>query len=649
MSKGFVEKQLGITAEYAANARAWLLELTNAQQKLPALFESAWSGDTHERIHPGVIEQVVSFFKKITHILSGATRHTRQLAMKRTEVCFMLFAEWPALLRALYEKYPRVLDRKGKKDMTILQKNVHAAIFASEQVGFSVEKEHQERLKKAQTEYARNLRKKQLKTRIAKDLGVKMKELNISFKQLDGILGTENQSKLTFDEGSDASGTEDYEDYQDGERENFIKDIASKAAIRNNGATSDGDNDNDDDLNDSATEEGDDRSNSPPPSPPSPSSPSSSPSPSPLPPPPLLSPSSPSLPSPPPPPPDTTILFTKNKTKTTTNPKKSKKKKRFLPTAGPGFDPATHLIKPCAPGTFWNILKTEGVRFTQAIHRHPCKKHDEGPGKEVQLELVRHRLAIIKSHEILTDEQKKQVRLLMAVQTSLALDVSLYHLHLEQYCSARKKVKQIENNLEVGEALIYRDFVNQHSVTGGKVMNLVLSVLYRVETGGPLFATSIHNVCTDEDTMSSDAAFVADVFDFHLKKKSDHNPGTFDNFHKIYLSGDHGSHFSSGDTMYNESTWFEKYKMVVECHFLCSYHAFNRCDGAGVTAKNLSIWLQRVHLGPVSASDFALAMNNSDYVNSVAYPFDYINKPVGAIPELKTKGLVLHCCLKYFC
>ena len=165
-----------------------------------------------------------------------------------------------------------------------------------------------------------------------------------------------------------------------------------------------------------------------------------------------------------------------------------------------------------------------GSKIYQAIHRHPCKKHNEGPAKEAQLELVLKRLAIIKSFESLSDEQQAQLRLLVAVQKELLLEVSLYHLHLKQYHTARVNVKKIEMNLKVGEALVYRDFVNQHSVTGGKVMNLVLSVLQRKEAGGPLFVTTIHNVCTDKETMSSDAAFVADVFDFHLQKKGEHNP-----------------------------------------------------------------------------------------------------------------------------
>jgi hypothetical protein len=113
-------------------------------------------------------------------------------------------------------------------------------------------------------------------------------------------------------------------------------------------------------------------------------------------------------------------------------------------------------------------------------------------------------------------------------------------------------------------------------------VNLVLCVLWREKDKGPLHVLNIHNFCTDKDTQSADAYFVADVMDFHLQTKSDTHPGTFDAFTKIYLTGDHGPHFSSAQTANNESTFYEKYGKKVESHFLCSYHAVNRCNGAGV-------------------------------------------------------------------
>ena len=51
-----------------------------------------------------------------------------------------------------------------------------------------------------------------------------------------------------------------------------------------------------------------------------------------------------------------------------------------------------------------------------------------------------------------------------------------------------------------------------------------------------------------------------------------HNPGTFDSFNKIYLAGDHGSHFSCLKIMINESSTYRLYNKELELLFFPSYH-----------------------------------------------------------------------------
>mgnify|MGYP000494414702 CR=1 FL=1 len=174
---------------------------------------------------------------------------------------------------------------------------------------------------------------------------------------------------------------------------------------------------------------------------------------------------------------------------------------------------------------------------------------------------------------------------------------------------------------------------------GGKVANLSLTLLWREAEDGPLHCMAVNHFCTDNKTLSTDAYFTADVFDFHLKPNSAKNPGAFDSFHTIYLSGDHGPHFSCLQTFFNESSFSEKYGKRLSCFFLCRYHAFNRCDGAGVVSKRLAGDLAKEDLGLVTAEDFATALNRSDYIDSVGYPFKKINKGFDVFPEnLKAQG-----------
>lgn len=116
-------------------------------------------------------------------------------------------------------------------------------------------------------------------------------------------------------------------------------------------------------------------------------------------------------------------------------------------------------------------------------------------------------------------------------------------------------------------------FLNQYQINdGGKVINLVLRLVWREQVDGPLFTQSIHNICTDPDTNKSDAHYVAHVFDYHLKSRSTLNPGTFS---KIYLVGTHGGHFSSAET--NELWGKEKFlrligKKLMKGHFFGNEH-----------------------------------------------------------------------------
>jgi hypothetical protein len=74
--------------------------------------------------------------------------------------------------------------------------------------------------------------------------------------------------------------------------------------------------------------------------------------------------------------------------------------------------------------------------------------------------------------------------------------------------------------------------------------------------------------------------------------------------------------------------------------FLCSYHAYNRCDGAGVESKKLANRQKRVRRGLRTAQDYAEALNASSYSNSVGHSLDQINRGASVFPtKLVTKLL----------
>ncbi len=107
----------------------------------------------------------------------------------------------------------------------------------------------------------------------------------------------------------------------------------------------------------------------------------------------------------------------------------------------------------------------------------------------------------------------------------------------------------------------------------------------------------------------------------HLKPKAQGGSGLIEEIDEIIQSGDHGPHFSCVETVCNETTFFEKFGKQVHNKFLCSYHAYNRCDGAVVSVKRLAEAAARSGCGPLSAQDYTSTMNSSAYFHTYSFTF----------------------------
>ena len=165
--------------------------------------------------------------------------------------------------------------------------------------------------------------------------------------------------------------------------------------------------------------------------------------------------------------------------------------------------------------------------------------------------------------------------------------------------------------------------------------NLQLVLLWREREGEPLRRLSVANVCTDRDSYSCDAYYVANVFQFHCGKRDAHHSGLLSSqkFSRIYICGDHGPHFYSANTVYNESTWEEKFQLKVRVIFLCSYHAYNPCDAAGVRVKQAAAAAAKRRVVYNTSADFARALNQSQYGGAIAFAFDKINRYANNTPS----------------
>jgi hypothetical protein len=336
--------------------------------------------------------------------------------------------------------------------------------------------------------------------------------------------------------------------------------------------------------------------------------------------------------------------------------------------------PHTYTMhQPPCQSTFWKTLKKLNVHWTQNFKPTECPIHDEGEMNKIEyakalesmhlarLEIskLRDRILEAKAQTIDVRDLREQELLTMkkfyefeGAHRVLRDKVQVYTTHLKQYECCRAVIKKIERNLKVAECVMYRDFVAAYNCEGSKIQNLVLVCLYRDVANGPLKVFKFNNLCDDKDSRSADPAYVADVFEFYFGKNGDpeFKCSFFKQFTRVYISGDHGTHFSSIETMFNESRFKELYGVEFVMFFLCSYHAYNRCDGAGVESKKVSISEAKGRKSLRSASEVQVGLNGSNYSNSIAFNFAKISRNMDQFPKL-VKGAKLRlrkmCEVKY--
>ena len=241
-----------------------------------------------------------------------------------------------------------------------------------------------------------------------------------------------------------------------------------------------------------------------------------------------------------------------------------------------------------------------------------------------------------------SEDDKRLLLILKKCAGELETEKKTIAIHKKQLERCRSFIKQLTAKLKPGEIVIWRDFVNQYTlgcdkdVQGNQLKNLVLVMVWM--ENGRLYSRTFHHFCTDSSSYSTDSAYVADVFDYYLRPKSEEYPGTLERFQTLYLCGDHGSHFSGVTTLYYESTWFEQFQKKVVDFFLPSYHAFSVCDGAGVPPARIAMSLNKQGYTLFNAGDYARACNDSNSTFE-AIAFDRIRRNQGFFPsDLKVRG-----------
>ena len=278
-------------------------------------------------------------------------------------------------------------------------------------------------------------------------------------------------------------------------------------------------------------------------------------------------------------------------------------------------------IKARSERTFWRIMKRCGVRYVGATPNHNCdihknaevnkrqlaKEEDELKKMEADLEDAREKMRRELDEASISKAKEDVVRLEILILpkrqaiTKLQKDVDHAVIHFKHYAMALKYVKGIEYNLKENQVLLYRDFVNQYNEKGKKVNNLIFVVCKLSPDGDGNTIDYINNVAGAK----CNSRFHASALDRFFRERGDLvPPGT-----ELFISGDHGPHFWSWDTLMWQSTIYDQYKISVEIVGLCSYHAYNRCDSHGALIKKAAHRQACKGGGPITSTEFAALIN----------------------------------------
>ena len=291
------------------------------------------------------------------------------------------------------------------------------------------------------------------------------------------------------------------------------------------------------------------------------------------------------------------------------------------------YDPTAYNIQAPTNEAFEIWLKTAGHRYTRFTVPHPCPLCTEGPTNETVYAMVAKEIAMLRS------EDKPVPGALLQKSAKLRASLRIYRVHVQQLEECRKAAKKAEDDLQPGTAMVIRDFVNHHDHSGSHVKCLHWVLMWRDTMGGPIKRLKLRHYCSHKPSMSTDSYFQADVTDFHLNESNPHCPLLFKSFHTVIFVGDHGPHFSSHETMHNESTILRRYGKKIICMFFASYHAYSRADGAGAedsTGLRSDLVSGFPRIGSPAMTEMT---NDSNDHSSWAYDFPQINRGENVFPR----------------
>ena len=112
---------------------------------------------------------------------------------------------------------------------------------------------------------------------------------------------------------------------------------------------------------------------------------------------------------------------------------------------------------------------------------------------------------------------------------------------------------------------------------GTKLYDLIWVCIWRDRKTGRICRHYIHHIAQQNEIEHASLEYFADALLLHLEKDT----GLFNGIQKVYFSGDHAKNFANFVAHALTSIIRTRFGLEIVFEYLCSYHAYNECDGCG--------------------------------------------------------------------
>jgi hypothetical protein len=184
------------------------------------------------------------------------------------------------------------------------------------------------------------------------------------------------------------------------------------------------------------------------------------------------------------------------------------------------FTPETWVMSPRPYRRFWKFAKDEKIKIKRVTTPYTCEICDRDPIARAEFQRYTDKAAKYKTKKKAGRPPKKitknSKRLKILHEEIMELDRHRLQLqHQRNY--VQKRIHDLPaKTASCFKVVVIEDYMSQNTILGGKVTDLIFTILWRDEAGN-LQTKYVDNICNDA-SRKTDSGFTRAIWDFHLRE-----------------------------------------------------------------------------------------------------------------------------------